>query len=1023
MSTKCPKCHTDNTVGSKFCSSCGLLLDSIDKIPISQTKTIETPAEELTTGSTFAERYQIIEELGKGGMGQKIAIKLIKPDIASDKKTIERFRNELKTARKIGHKNVCRMFDLNREKGNYYITMEFVEGGDLRRFIRRSKQLTTGTAISIAKQICDGLAEAHELGIVHRDLKPNNIMIDDNGNARIMDFGIARSIKGKSLTGSGVMIGTPEYMSPEQVEGKDVDKRSDIYSLGIILYEMTTGRTPFDGDTPFTIGVKHKSEIPKDPKEFNPQIPDDLSGVILRCLEKEKENRYKNTGELRSELEKIEKGLPTTDSQISVPRSTTSKQITVSFTPKKFLIPAVVLAALIMAVVLIWKPWSGTSFLQPSESGLPSLAVLNFKNNTGDASLDIWSQTFRDLLISDLSQSHYFRIQSGERVNQILSQLNLREETSYSADVLREIGKKAGVETIITGNFMKDGEIIRVNASLLDAESGDLVNSAKAEGQEDAGFYSLVDDLTLKIKSSFNLTKAELSSDQDMEVGVITTPYPEAYDFYRIGRTFYLKEDYESSIPIMEKAIEIDPDFAMAYRSIAMAYSNMGGNQDKVKENLSKAMEKSDRLSYLEKKIIEAQYSGNVEGDSQKALTIWEELLKDYPESNFVNNSLGVYYLLRMDIDKAIPYYEICQKNRYEFTACYVNLGEAYMIIGEYENARQVFWDHIEYFGDSASMRARLAEAYIFEGKIDKAIPEAKKAIGMNPRAFRMGVFDHLRGNFAAAEKEYEQWIDDSNINVRMDIRRWLAILNMTQGKYEKAASFIEEGLVLAKEEKHHIYELEFLMLKSWRDIALGNFVEALNEAQTLSIRASQYERSLIQLSSLLLQNLIYYKTNQSEKIQEVADLVGRQLEALDVVDRMITLIDLSFRSMADLADGNYKSAVEKLNEAWSLRIREWSWTENHIISLFYLGEANLLANDLESARKVYELGLNLTSGKIYFGDLWAKSHLRLGEVYEKLGNRDKAIEHTEKFLEMWKDADPGLLEVEDARKRLAGLK
>ena len=155
--------------------------------------------------------------------------------------------------------------------------MEYVSGGDLKRFIRRAKRLDTGTAISIAKQICEGLEEAHSLGIVHRDLKPNNIMIDDNGNARIMDFGIARTVKGKSITGSGAMIGTPEYMSPEQVEAKEIDQRSDIYSLGIIMYEMLTGRLPFEADTPFAIGVKHKSEAPKNPKEFNPQIPDGLS--------------------------------------------------------------------------------------------------------------------------------------------------------------------------------------------------------------------------------------------------------------------------------------------------------------------------------------------------------------------------------------------------------------------------------------------------------------------------------------------------------------------------------------------------------------------------------------------------------------------------------------------------------------------------------------------------------------------------------------------------------------------------
>jgi len=256
---KCPKCQAENLENTKFCGECGAPLTGpgSDSPP---TRTLETSKEDLTTGSVFASRYQVIEELGKGGMGrvykaldtevnEKIAIKLIKPEIAKEKKTIERFRNELRLARKVRHKNVCQMFDLSKEQGRYYITMEYIRGDDLKSLIRRMGRFSPAQAINTALQVCDGLAEAHKLGVIHRDLKPQNIMIDQDGIARIMDFGIARSLEGKGLTGMGVMIGTPEYMSPEQVEGKDTDQRSDIYSLGVILFEMVTGQTPFQGDT------------------------------------------------------------------------------------------------------------------------------------------------------------------------------------------------------------------------------------------------------------------------------------------------------------------------------------------------------------------------------------------------------------------------------------------------------------------------------------------------------------------------------------------------------------------------------------------------------------------------------------------------------------------------------------------------------------------------------------------------------------------------------------------------------
>jgi serine/threonine protein kinase len=236
---KCPKCDANNPETSRFCADCGTQLGVTEDILAGPTATLETPVEELSTGSIFAGRYQIIEELGRGGMGkvyraldkklnEEVALKLIKPEIASDKKTLERFSNELKIARKISHRNIGRLYEMMEEKGTHFITMEYVPGEDLKSFIRRSGRIDIPKVLFTGKQACDGLVEAHKQGVVHRDLKPSNIMIDKQGDARIMDFGIARLLTAKGITGAGVMIGTPEYMSPEQVESKEVDQRSDI---------------------------------------------------------------------------------------------------------------------------------------------------------------------------------------------------------------------------------------------------------------------------------------------------------------------------------------------------------------------------------------------------------------------------------------------------------------------------------------------------------------------------------------------------------------------------------------------------------------------------------------------------------------------------------------------------------------------------------------------------------------------------------------------------------------------------
>jgi tetratricopeptide (TPR) repeat protein len=1022
-------------------------------------------------GSRLA-HYEIVRHLGAGGMGEvyvaqdtklqrEVALKVLPEDLATDADRLARFEREATTVAALNHPNIVTIYSVEEANGIRFMTMELVRGQTLDALIPEGG-MSVRDFLDLAVPLADAIAAAHAKGVQHRDLKPPNVMVDEEGRVKVLDFGLAtqREATGPEgvtqmltgeLTGEGKIIGTISYMSPEQAEGRVLDHRSDIFSLGILLYEMLTGERPFSGDTNLSILSSILKDEPDSVSDVRDSIPFPIARLIQRSLAKQPGERYQSAADLRQDLKDIQRDLQTDEALSSGLYSGTHAAPDLRgrgpwLRRGAYAAGAVglIAAAALMLPMLTGAPGSGSGTGAPTApaalGGPPAVAVFYFDNISNDEELD-WLRTgLTDMLVTDLSQSAGVRVLATDRLYSLLQQEGADQAAMTSFDVVQKVSAEAGMNTAVVGSYARAGDELRINIRIQDPGSGDVLASHSVLGAADAVF-DLVDDITDWIESEFTIDARDtrvaaqvpgidlpdiegiadaaalrVAIMEDRDLREVTTQDVEAYRMYTEGVRLNLESKEDSAIPLLEAAVEKDPEFAMAHAKLSVAHGN-AGDTEKAETYARRAFEMSDRLPPRERFYIQGRYLSMNPETVNEAIEAYGRAVEMFPDHLAARHNLAQQLMQLERYDEAIPHYEALRSLGHRFAPSYGQLANAYGIRGDFGKAIEVLEGFVAKNPGNAQGHVNLGEALARAGRYDEAVVALDRAYALtpNPDTLQLKV-----GVLGLAER----WDDARALNEEMlqgtgrsafvaHIRASAGALYF--GRVDEAREYALAGLdLVAAGSPQWLWGMSTLF-------GIAEMLQDYDEMVRLTseMREQGYNQRTaqqIEINDAIARAF----SGDDEGAREALARFRGALDGLPIPPATRRRVDAQVDGVMAVARRDTDTAIRNLQAAVS-QMPSANFDEEGMQMTFFLGEALWTNDEHERAVEHFLLITDATLGRLENPVAYVRSLWYLGTYYAEIGDRAQAEQYYTRYLGYWGDGQVDRDRVAQAREYLAG--